>query len=169
MALGLAILSFVPASYGYSGMLFPLLLVAAGAGPGFTLLNTAGLAAVSPERSGQAAGIVYMFRFGGGTIGIAAASALHATLFHRQLVFRLAETPLSVTQQKVLEQPGAAERIGQIDSGLMANQAEQVRQAFHESFAAAFTGTLRLTVILPIVTGVLVVLLMGRRNGRIKS
>jgi EmrB/QacA subfamily drug resistance transporter len=169
MALGLAILSFVPASYGYSGMLLPLLLVAAGAGPGFTLLNTSGLAAVSPERSGQAAGIIYMFRFGGGTIGIAAASALHATLFHRQLVFRLAETPLSVTQQKVLEQPGAAERIGQIDSGLMAKQAEQVRQAFHESFAAAFTGTLRLNVILPIVTGVLVVLLIGRRNGRIKS
>jgi carbon starvation protein CstA len=150
-------------------MVFPFLLVAAGAGPGFTLLNTAGLAAVSSERSGQAAGIIYMFRFGGGTIGIAAASALHAMLFHRQLVFRLAETPLSLTQQKLLEQPGAAERIGQIDSGLVANQAEQVRQAFHESFAAAFTGTLRLNVIFPIAICILLVPLMGRRKGRIKN
>jgi EmrB/QacA subfamily drug resistance transporter len=166
MALGLAILSFVPASYGYSGMVLPFLLVAAGAGPGFTLLNTAGLAAVSSERSGQAAGIIYMFRFGGGTIGIAAASALHAALFHRQLVFKLAETPLSLTQQKLLEQPGAAERIGQIDSGLVANQAEQVRQAFHESFATAFTGTLRLNVIFPIAIGILSVLLMARTKGR---
>ena len=110
-----------------------------------------------------------MFRFGGGIIGIAAASALHAALFHRQLVFRLAETPLSMTQQKLLEQPGAAERIGQIDSGLMANQAEQVRQAFHESFVAAFTGTLRLNVIFPIAIGILLVLLMGKRKGRIKN
>ena len=167
MAAGLAILSFVPASYGYRGMVLPFLLVAAGAGPGFTLLNTAGLAAVSSERSGQAAGIIYMFRFGGGTIGIAAASALHAALFHRRLVLGLAETPLSMTQQKLLEQPGAAERIGQLDSGLTADQAEQVRHAFHESFVAAFTGTLRLNVIFPIAIGVLVVLLMGRRNGRI--
>jgi len=164
MALGLAILSFLPASYGYRGMVFPFLLVAAGAGPGFTLLNAAGLAAVSSERSGQATGIIYMFRFGGGAIGIAAASALHAVLFHRQLVFRLAETPLSVTQQKVLVQPGAAERIGQIDSGLMANQAAQVRQAFHDSFIAAFTGTLRLNVIVPIAIGILLVLLMGKKK-----
>jgi len=169
MALGLAILSFVPASYGYSGLVLPLLLVAAGAGPGFTLLNTAGLAAVSSERSGQATGIIYMFRFGGGTIGIAAASALHATLFHRQLVLRLAGTPLSVGQQKLLEQPGAAERIGQIDSGLAADQVEQVRQAFHESFVAAFTGTLRLNVIFPIAIAILSVLLMGRRKGKIKN
>src|SRR5262249_45054035 len=135
-----------------------------GAGPGFTLLNAAGLAAVSSERSGQATGIIYMFRFGGGAIGIAAASALHAVLFHRQLVFRLTETPLSVTQQKVLVQTGAAERIGQIDSGLMANQAAQVRQAFHDSFIAAFTGTLRLNVIVPIAIGILLVLLMGKKK-----
>src|SRR5262249_56361035 len=74
MALGLAALSFVPASYGYVGMVFPFLLVAAGAGPGFTLLNTAGLAAVPSERSGQAAGIIYMFRFGGGALGVAVAT-----------------------------------------------------------------------------------------------
>src|SRR5438046_351549 len=107
MALGLAILSFVPAAYGYAGVLCPFLLVAAAAGPGFTLLNTAGLAAVSSERSGQATGIIYMFRFGGGAIGVATASALHDALFHKQLVFRLSETPLSFAQQKLLEQPGA--------------------------------------------------------------
>ena len=161
---GLAILSFVPASSGYMGMVFPFLLVAAGAGPGFTLLNTAGLAAVPLQRSGQATGMIYMFRFGGGAIGVTAASALHSALFHRHLVFRLSGTPLSTGQQKLLEQPGAADRIGQIDSGLIANQVEQVRQAFHESFAAAFTGTLRLNVILPVAIAILVVLLIGRRQ-----
>src|SRR5262249_27011838 len=159
-------LSLVPAAHGYGGLVFPFLLVAAGAGPGFTLLNTAGLAAVSSERSGQAAGIIYMFRFGGGAIGVAVASALDDALFHKQLVFRLSETRLSFAQQKLLEQPGAAERIGQLDSGLVGSQAEQVRHAFHESFEAAFSGMLRLNVILPITIVILVVLLLGNRKGK---
>ena len=165
LALGLAILSLMPASYGYVGMVFPFLLVAAGVGPGFTLLNTAGLDVIPAERSGQATGMIYMFRFSGGAIGVAAASALHRALFHRQLVFRLSETPLSLAQQKLLEQPGAAERIGQIDSGLVASQVEQVRQAFHESFVAAFTGTLRLNVILPIAIAILAMMLLGKKEG----
>ena len=164
LALGLAILSFVPASYGYIGMMLPFLLVAAGAGPGFTLLNTAGLAVIPPERTGQATGIIYMFRFAGGAIGVTAASALHSALFHRQLVSRLSETPLSFAQQKLLEQPGAAERIGQLDSGLVASQVEQVRRAFHESFVAAFTGTLRLNVILPLAIAILTMMLMGKKE-----
>src|SRR5436190_21883950 len=162
LAAGLAILSSVPASYGYIGMVFPFLLVAAGVGPGFTLLNTAGLDAVPPERSGQATGMIYMFRFGGGAIGVAAASALHSALFHSHLVSRLSTARLSIAQQKLLEQPGASERIGQIDSGLIANQVEQVRQAFHESFVTAFTGTLRLCLILPIAIAIVVMLLMGK-------
>jgi EmrB/QacA subfamily drug resistance transporter len=164
MAVGLVILSFLPASYGYPGMVFPFLLVAAGAGPGFTLLNTAGLAAVPPKRSGQAAGIIYMFRFGGGAIGIAVASALHGAFFNSQLMARLSETPVSAAQQKLLEQPGAVERLTQLESGLMATQIEQVRMAFHESFAAAFANTLRLNVILPIAIAVLVIALMGRQS-----
>jgi MFS family permease len=160
MALGLATLSFLPASYGYLGMVFPFLLVAAGAGPGFTLSNTAGLAAVPPERSGQAAGIIYMFRFGGGAIGVAVASTLHGAFFNSQLAARLSETPVSAAQQKLLEQPGAIERLRQLESGLIASQIEQVRLAFHESFAAAFANTLRLNVILPIAIAVLVIALM---------
>ena len=167
MALGLAILSVV-ASYGYLGMVFPFLLIAAGAGPGFTLLNTAGLAAVPSERSGQATGIIYMFRFGGGAIGIAVASTLHGVFFHSQLAARLSETPLSVAQQRVLEQPGAIERLIQLESGLGASQMEQVRLAFHESFAAAFANTLRLNVILPIVIMVLVMMLI-KREVRVKN
>jgi EmrB/QacA subfamily drug resistance transporter len=166
MALGLAILSFVPVAYGYGGMVFPFLLVAAGAGPGFTLLNTAGLAAIPAKRSGQATGMIYMFRFGGGAIGVAAASALHGALFHSHLIPRLSNASLSLSQQKLLEQAGAAERIGQIDSGLLASQVEQVSQAFHESFTAAFTGTLRLCVILPIAIAILVRWLMtGKEKG----
>jgi len=165
LASGLTILSFVPASYGYIGMVFPFLLIAAGVGPGFTLLNTAGLAAIPSERSGQATGMIYMFRFAGGAIGVSAASALHSALFHRQLVFRLSETPLSFAQQRLLEQPGAAERIGQIDSGLVTSQVEQIRQAFYESFVAAFTGTLRLNVILPIAIAILAMMLLEKDQG----
>jgi MFS family permease len=164
MAVGLVILSFLPASYGYVGMVFPFLLVAAGAGPGFTLLNTAGLAAIPPERSGQAAGIIYMFRFGGGAIGIAVASALHGAFFNSQLVARLSGMPVSAAQQKLLEQPGAVQRLAQFESGLMASQIEQVRLAFHQSFAAAFANTLRLNVILPIAIALLVIALMGRKS-----
>ena len=168
MALGLATLSFLPASYGYLGMVFPLLLVAAGAGPGFTLLNTAGLAAVPPERSGQAAGIIYMFRFGGGAIGVAVASALHGVFFRSQLAARLSETPVSAAQQKLLEQPGAVERLSQLESGLIASQVEQLRLAFHESFAAAFANTLRLNVILPIAIAALVIALMDKKLRMLK-
>jgi DHA2 family methylenomycin A resistance protein-like MFS transporter len=164
LASGLAILSFMPASYGYVGMVVPFLLIAAGVGPGFTLLNTAGLAAISAERSGQATGMIYMFRFAGGAIGVSAASALHSAIFRHQLVFRLSETPLAFAQQKLLEQPGAAERIRQIDSGLLASQVEQVRQAFYESFAAAFTGTLRLNVLVPIAMAILTMMLMIRKK-----
>jgi len=67
-----------------------------------------------------------------------------------------------------LEQPGAAERIGQIDSGLVASQVEQVRQAFYESFVAAFTGTLRLNVILPIAIAILAMMLLEKKK-RIKN
>jgi EmrB/QacA subfamily drug resistance transporter len=165
LASGLTILSFVPASSGYLGMVFPFLLVAAGVGPGFTLLNTAGLAAIPSERSGQATGMIYMFRFAGGAIGVSAASALHSAFFHRQLVFRLSESPLSFAQQKLLEQPGAAERIGQIDSGLIASQVEQVLHAFHESFVAAFTSTLRLNATLPIAIAILVMILLEKNKG----
>ena len=168
MALGLMILSFLPASYGYLAMVFPFILVAAGAGPGFTLLNTAGLAAVPPERSGQAAGIIYMFRFGGGATGIAVASALHGAFFNSQLVTRLSETTVSAAQQKLLEQPGAVERLRELESGLMASQIEQIRLAFHESFAAAFANTLRLNVILPIVIGGLVIALMDNKVKMLK-
>jgi hypothetical protein len=164
LAVGLATLSFMPASYGYMGMVLPFLLVAAGVGPGFTLLNTVGLAAISLERSGQATGMIYMFRFGGGAIGVAAASALHSAIFRQQLAFRLSETPLSLAQQKLLEQPGAAERISQLDSGVVASQVEQIRQAFHESFGAAFTDTLRLNVILPIAIAILAMSLLGKKE-----
>jgi len=164
LAVGLAALSWVSPAYGYGGMVFPFLLVAAGVGPGFTLLNTAGLAAIPSERSGQGTGMIYMFRFAGGAIGVAAASALHYAFFHRQLVFRLSETPLSLAQQKVLEQPGAAERIGQIETGLIASQAEHVRQAFHESFVAAFSSTLRLNVIMPIAIAILAMVLLKKRK-----
>jgi EmrB/QacA subfamily drug resistance transporter len=169
MALGLVTLSFLPASYGYLGMIFPFMLVAAGAGPGFTLLNTAGLAAVPPKRSGQAAGIIYMFRFGGGAIGVAVASVLHGAFFNSHFIARLSETPLSAAQQRLLEQPGAVERLRQLESGLMASQIEQIRLAFHESFAAAFANTLRLNVILPIMIAVLVIVLMGRQNKSAKA
>ena len=168
MVLGLAILSFLPASYGYLGMVFPFLLVAGGAGPGFTLLNTAGLAAVPSERSGQAAGIIYMFRFGGGAIGIAVASALHGAFFQSQLMARLSETPVPGALQKLLEQPGAVDRLRQLESGLMASQIEQVRLAFHQSFAAAFADTLRLNVMLPIVIAVLVIALMNDKVKMLK-
>jgi MFS family permease len=166
MALGLAILSFVPVSCGYSGMVIPFLLIAAGAGPGFTLLNTVGLAAVSPARFGQATGMIYMFRFGGGAIGVAAASELHGAFFQRHLAFRLSETPLSFAQQKLLEQPGAAERFGIIDAGLITSQVELVRQAFHESFAAAFTGTLRLNLIWPIAIAILVAITLRSKEAK---
>lgn len=168
MALGLVTLSFLPASYGYPWMVFPFILVAAGAGPGFTLLNTAGLAAVPPERSGQAAGIIYMFRFGGGAIGVAVASALHGAFFNSQLVAKLSETAVSAAQQKLLEQPGAVERLRHLESGLMANQIEQIRLAFHESFAAAFANTLRLNVVLPIAIAVLVIALMNDKAKMLK-
>src|SRR5260370_7730183 len=150
MALGLAILSFASVSYGYSGMVIPFLLIAAGAGPGFTLLNTVGLTAVSPERFGQASGMIYMFRFGGGAIGVAAASELHGAFFQRHLAFRLSETPLSFAQQKLLEQPGAAERIGKIDAALITSQLELLRQPFHDSFTAPFTTTFLLNLISPL-------------------
>jgi EmrB/QacA subfamily drug resistance transporter len=166
MALGLAILSFVPVLYGYSGMVVPFLLIAAGAGPGFTLLNTVGLAAVSPERAGQATGMIYMFRFGGGAIGVAAASELHGAFFQRHLALSLSETPLSFAQQKLLEQPGAAERIGAIDTGLITSQVELIRQAFHESFAAAFTDTLRLNLIWPIAIAILVAITLRSNQAK---
>jgi hypothetical protein len=166
MTLGLAILSFVPVSYGYSGMVIPFLLIAAGAGPGFTLLNTVGLASVSPERFGQATGMIYMFRFGGGAIGVAAASELHGAFFQGHLAFRLSETPLSFAQQKLLEQPGAVERIGAIDAGLIGSQVELIRQAFHESFAAAFTDTLRLNLIWPIAIAILVAITLRSNEAK---
>jgi len=166
MALGLAILSVVPVSYGYKGMVIPFLLIAAGAGPGFTLLNTVGLAAVSREHFGQATGMIYMFRFGGGAIGVAAASELHGAFFQRHLAFRLSETPLSFAQQKLLEQPGAVERIGNIDTGLVTSQVDLVRQAFHESFAAAFTGTLRLNLIWPIAIAILVAITLRSKEAK---
>src|SRR5207237_4282049 len=147
------------------GMVLPFLLIAAGVGPGFTLLNTAGLAAISAERSGQATGMIYMFRFAGGAIGVSAASALHNALFRRQLVFRLSETPLSFAQQKLLEQPGAAERIRQIDSSLVASQVEQVRQAIYESVVEAFNGMLRVNVIMTIEIAIVVMMHLGGKNG----
>lgn len=85
LASGLAILSFMPASYGFMGMVLPFLLVAAGVGPGFTLLNTVGLAAIPLERSGQATGMIYMFRFAGGAIGVPAGSAFTARSFTANL------------------------------------------------------------------------------------
>jgi len=71
---------------------------------------------------------------------------------------------VSAAQQRLLEQPGAVERLRQLESGLMASQIEQIRLAFHESFAAAFANTLRLNVILPIVIAVLVITLMGQQS-----
>ena len=168
MALELATLSFLPGSYGYIEMVFPFLLVAIGAGPGFTLLNTAGLAAVPQERSGQAAGIIYMFRFGGGAIGVAVAATLHGAFFHRELVTRLSETPVPAALRTVLEQPGAIQRLTQLENGLVASQIEQIRLAFHESFATAFADTLRLNMILPVVIAVIVIVLMKDKLGTLK-
>jgi hypothetical protein len=110
-----------------------------------------------------------MFRFGGGAIGVAVASVLHGAFFNSHFIARLSETPLSAAQQRLLEQPGAVERLRQLESGLMASQIEQIRLAFHESFAAAFANTLRLNVILPIMIAVLVIVLMGRQNKSAES
>ena len=72
---------------------------------------------------------------------------------------------MSLAQQKILEQPSAAERIGQIDSGLGASQVEHVRQAFHESFVTAFSTTLRLNVIMPIAIAILAMMLLKKKEG----
>jgi hypothetical protein len=64
-----------------------------------------------------------------------------------------------------LQQPGAAERISQLDAGVVASQVEQIRRAFHESFVAAFTGTLRLNVILPIAIAILAMWLLEKKEG----
>ena len=94
---------------------------------------------------------------------MAAASALHGALFQRHLIPRLSKASLSFAQQKLLEQPGAAERIGQIDSGWGASQVENVYQAFHESFVAAFSTTLRLNVILPIAIAILAMMFLEKK------
>jgi hypothetical protein len=60
----------------------------------------------------------------------------------------------------VLEQPGAIQRLTHVESGLVASQIEQIRMAFHESFAAAFADTLRLNVIFPVAIAVLVMVLL---------
>jgi hypothetical protein len=109
--------------------------------------------------------MIYMFRFAGGAIGVAAASALHSAIFGRQLAFRLSETPLSLAQQSLLRQPGAAERLSQIDSGMAASEVERIRQAFHDSFAAAFTHTLKLNVIIPIAIAILAIMLLRQKGG----
>jgi len=48
---------------------------------------------------------------------------------------------------------------------LVASQAEHVRQAFHESFVAAFSSTLRLNVLLPIAIAILAMMLLKKREG----
>src|SRR3989440_8565713 len=86
LASGLAILSFMPASYGYVGMVLPFLLIAAGVGPGFTLLNTAGLAAISAERSGQLRGRSTWFRLPEARLGWSTAGHFTAPSFPNQSV-----------------------------------------------------------------------------------
>jgi hypothetical protein len=76
---------------------------------------------------------------------------------------------LSFAQQKLLEQPGAAEQIGKIDAGLITSQVELVRQAFHESVAAAFTGTLRLHLIWPIAIAILVAMTLRSKKAKTGS
>ncbi|PYJ44838.1 MAG: hypothetical protein DME85_14280, partial [Verrucomicrobia bacterium] len=46
---------------------------------------------------------------------------------------------------------------------------ELVRQAFHESFAAAFTGTLRLNLIWPIAIAVLVAITLRSKKTKTGS
>ena len=57
-------------------------------------------------------------------------------------------------------------RIGNIDAGLIGSQVELVRQAFHESFAAAFTGTLRLNLIWPIAIAILVAITLRSKEAK---
>ena len=45
------------------------------------------------------------------------------------------------------------------------SEVERIRQAFHESFAAAFTDTLRLNVILPITIAILTIVLLRKKEG----
>jgi hypothetical protein len=73
---------------------------------------------------------------------------------------------LSFAQQKLLEQPSAADRIGAIDAGMITSQVELVRQAFHESFAAAFAGTLRLNLIWPIAIAILVAITLKSKDAK---
>jgi len=65
---------------------------------------------VPPERSGQATGMIYMFRFCGGAIGVAAASCASQRSLSRSFSSLDCPQPrLSIAQQKLMEQPGAAE------------------------------------------------------------
>ena len=53
-----------------------------------------------------------------------------------------------------------------IDAGLITSQVELVRQAFHESFAAAFTDTLRLNLIWPIAIAILVAITLRSKEAK---
>jgi hypothetical protein len=155
----------MPASYGYIGMVLP-----------FLLLPLASVPDLLAEHSWPGCDFRGALRPGygndlhvsvcGGAIGVAAASALHSAIFRRQLVFRLSETPLSLAQQKLLEQPGAAERIRQIDSGWSRARWNKSVRHFTNRSSAAFTGTLRLNVIVPIAIAILTMMLMIRKEGR---
>lgn len=74
--LGAIWVALMPASWGYAGVVPPMVLIGVGCGMIFGPAGTAAINAADPKRAGLAGGLSFMFHLGLGAIGVAGATAL---------------------------------------------------------------------------------------------
>jgi hypothetical protein len=77
IAVGMLLLSLVPESSGYGGLVAGMLVVGAGVGVFLSAVTTAAVTTVDSARAALAGGLVYMFQIGGGSVGL----GLNTTIF----------------------------------------------------------------------------------------
>jgi hypothetical protein len=127
-------------------------------------MSTAAMNSVNVAKAGVASGILSMNRMVGGSLGVAVTGAIFQSLFRGRLHEQVDGTTLAKMPAGKLFEAVSSGQTAQLTRGVPKEQAQQVTHVARDAFIHALAGSLRLSMVIVVVGGVVAAFLIeGRR------
>jgi EmrB/QacA subfamily drug resistance transporter len=165
MAVGVFLLSLLDSRSGYSDLVAGMVVLGVGLGLFFASVTTAAVQSVDPSRTSLAGGIIQMFQFVGGAIGLALTTMVVTLVSRARLNEELATFGASLSHSQALVLHGLladTDPARAMLDRLTPAVAAQVTRVVADAFADGIRIGLRLDGLLALGAVVVAVLLIGR-------
>jgi MFS transporter, DHA2 family, methylenomycin A resistance protein len=168
-AVGCLLLYFTDVSTTYSGLWLPTLVAGLGVGMTFSTPSAAGLQAVPPEESGEASGIINIFRYVGASLVVAVGTLFYAGVGIAEMNRQLDAAGVTRIEEEQLDQAltGSPDAIAEQANQLQGAQRQAFVSGAQQGTVDGFDASMLLIAVTSVGGLVLWLVLMrpGRRGG----